>query len=67
MNQELQDAYNEWLIKFGFREVIVFKAMWCRHIDKITTYEMKPFGTNGAASWYTLKQPHEILDTETQM
>ena len=60
MPEKIQEAYNEWLLKFGFREVHVFDAMGYALRGRITTCKMKPFGEDGSAAWYTLKQPHEI-------
>ena len=66
MNKELQDDYNEWLLKYGYREVPVDQA----RIDKVyyminvlhkymTNSPLKRLHIPGKIA-YQLKTPEEI-------
>ena len=71
MTQELEDAYNEWLLKFGFKWVkgyVASRQLEWETLRVLFSKHLHYRNDNAFEEpYFQLKQPHEILDTETGM
>jgi len=63
-----EDAYNEWLLKFGFREVSYYAEIDSRglHNTARVLYDegYLHYPPETKAEHYKLKQPHEIKENK---
>ena len=67
MNEELQDAYNEWLLKFGFRAIDTSDMtsedyMICRALHSYRPDDLLNRDVHNGTITYQLKTQNEIIN-----